>query len=57
MEIKTLAQILYFPLASTLEQDLNLRQSSKMRFHWPLDLPSLPSLGRNHGAPPKQLST
>jgi hypothetical protein len=53
MEIKALAQNLYIPLASTLEQYLNLGQSSKMRFHWPLDFPSLPYLGKNHGAPPK----
>jgi hypothetical protein len=53
MEIKTLAQDLYIPLASIPEQDLNLGQSSKTRFHWLLDFPSLPSLGRNHGAPPK----
>jgi hypothetical protein len=53
MEIQTLAQNLYFPLASTSEQDLNLGQSSKMRFHRPLDLPSLASSGRNYGAPSK----
>jgi hypothetical protein len=57
MEIKTLAQNLHIPMASNLEQDLNLGQSSKTRFYWPIDLPSLPSSGRNHGAPPKQLFT
>jgi hypothetical protein len=37
MEIKILAQNLHVPLASSSEQDLNLGQSSKMRFYWPLD--------------------
>jgi hypothetical protein len=40
-------------LSSGSEQDLNLGQSPKTRLHWPLDLPSLSSLDRNHGAPPK----
>jgi hypothetical protein len=53
MEIKTLVQNIYFPLAYTTEQDINMGQSPETRFHWPLDLPYLSSLGRNHGAPPK----
>ena len=56
MEIEILAKNLHFPLASNSEQDLNLGQPQKTRIHRPLNVPPLLLAGRNHGAPPKQLS-
>ena len=56
MEIKILEKNLHFSLASSLEQNPNLGQSQKMGIHRPLNVPPLLPTGRNHGAPPKQIS-
>jgi hypothetical protein len=52
LEIQTLAENFYLSLVVGSKQNLNMGQPQEKRLHRTLNIPRVPTTGRNHGTPP-----